>query len=469
MKRLKVILKSVNANELMEMVRAFLQYIEIDDDADDVFLYEDDIGKDKIKITVNISNKSEIRKEFKLPADALDHKKLARRYAKIEIYRALKSYLGVSLPYGSLTGVRPTKLFYELQKEGDAEKILREVFDVSAEKASHICRIVNNQKGILSNDENAVDVFVNIPFCPTRCAYCSFVAVAMKQLKKYLENYIYCLKNELSIIKNIINENSYTVRAVYFGGGTPTSIPVHMLQSLIEICDFGQNEFTVEAGRPDTVTEDVLKMLSDNGVTRISVNPQTFHDKTLRLIGRAHTVEDFMRANELAAKYDFIVNTDLIAALPDESLDDFEHSVDCAIKLQPDNITVHNLSLKRGSRLTESNYNPVNYDDAAKMIDYSVGALESADYEPYYMYRQKYNVGSLENSGYSKRGKECIYNIDIMEENCSIMAAGAGAISKRVYKKENRIERLADIKDVKGYIERSNTFEKRHTEFWEKP
>ncbi|MDY4709674.1 MAG: coproporphyrinogen dehydrogenase HemZ [Eubacteriales bacterium] len=472
MKKLCVFVNSKNKNELMEMVRAFEPYVdfrydEIAENADE-FFYEDKIYADSMEISVSVAG-YRTALSYKLPEDTLENKKYARRFGKNAIYTALKKYSGEHLPYGSLTGVRPTKLYAELMKEGvDAYDEFINVFDVTPEKTEHVRRIVNNQKDLLNIGENEVDVFVNIPFCPTRCAYCSFVAVGMKQLAKYLEKYVETLKNEISIIKNVVYENNFKVRAVYFGGGTPTSLPVKMLEDIILACDFNAREFTVEAGRPDTISVEMLDMLKTVGVTRISINPQTFHDKTLKILGRAHTVEDTLRAYDLARNYPMSVNMDLISALPGETYEDFVFSLDKTLSLAPDNITVHNLSLKRGSVLTESNYEATNYRDAQKMIDYSVATLENAGYEPYYMYRQKYNTGNLENSGYSVPRKECLYNVDIMEENCNILAAGAGAISKRLFKGENRIERLADVKDVKGYIERADGMRERHENFWKK-
>ena len=472
MKKLCVFVNSKHKNELMEMVRAFEPYVdfrydEIAENADE-FFYEDKIYADSMEISVSVAG-YRTTLSYKLPEDTLENKKYARRFGKNAIYTALKKYSGEHLPYGSLTGVRPTKLYAELMKEGvDAYDEFINVFDVTPEKTEHVRRIVNNQKDLLNIGETEVDVFINIPFCPTRCAYCSFVAVGMKQLAKYLEKYVETLKNEISIIKNVVYENNFKVRAVYFGGGTPTSLPVKMLEDIILACDFNAREFTVEAGRPDTISVEMLDMLKTVGVTRISINPQTFHDKTLKILGRAHTVEDTLRAYDLARNYPMSVNMDLISALPGETYEDFVFSLDKTLSLAPDNITVHNLSLKRGSVLTESNYEATNDRDAQKMIDYSVATLENAGYEPYYMYRQKYNTGNLENSGYSVPRKECLYNVDIMEENCNILAAGAGAISKRLFKGENRIERLADVKDVKGYIERADGMRERHENFWKK-
>lgn len=467
MKALRVTVKSANANELMETVRAFEPYIDLRGDAETFFQYSDFVEDGKIVIKLEFSGREAEILSYALPADKILNKKLSRRFGRCAIYRVLKEFSGERLPYGSLTGVRPTKLYYELLGDGaGADKVFSEVFDVTPEKINHIKNIVQNQKGILNASEKEVDVFVNIPFCPTRCAYCSFVAVSMKQLSKYLESYVNCLKKEISIIKNVIFENNFNVRAVYFGGGTPTSIPVHMLKELIESCDFNAAEFTVEAGRPDTVNREVLDMMAAAGVTRISINPQTFNDKTLKLIGRGHTVEETLRAYDLARNYKFIINMDLITALPDESFGDFKYSLDKAAELSPENITVHNLSLKRGSALTVSNFAAEDYKTARKMVDYSVETLEKHGYRPYYMYRQKYNTGNLENSGYAKPDCECVYNVDIMEENASIFAAGAGAISKRIFKDVNRLERLANIKDVKGYIERFDEREARIRGFW---
>lgn len=454
-------------NDLMETVRSFSAYIDINENSEK-FIFEDNFldGKYYVKISYNGIT---IEDSCDIFGDSLQRKKTSKRFGKILLYRTLSKITNIYLPYGSLTGVRPTKLFYELTKNGDnAEAVLSNTFDVSQEKVSLIKEIVNNQKTLYNFDEKAVDVFVNIPFCPTRCAYCSFVAVSMKQLAKYVDEYVILLEKEISILKNAILENSFKVRSVYFGGGTPTSLPVHLLQKLVSKCDFGQSEFTVEAGRPDTVNAEMLSMLADYGVNRISINPQTFWDKTLKKIGRDHTVEDTVNAYNLARKYPFSINMDLIAALPDETFEDFKYSIDKAISLSPENITVHTLALKRGSVLKVNEFDNSQGNLAEDMVNYSQRALGEAEYYPYYMYRQKYVTGNLENSGFTKKGFGCIYNVDIMEETSSILAAGAGAISKRVFSSKNRIERFANIKDVKGYIENFDDNLNKLSNFWKK-
>jgi coproporphyrinogen dehydrogenase HemZ len=467
LKNVNFIINSPFENDLMELIRAFSSFVKTDENADDVLEFSDEITYNSVTVVIKATGYPSFVETFAVPSTPLEHKKYCKRYGKIALYRYLSKYLSAELPYGSLTGVRPTKLYYELMREGDAEKEMLDTFNVSAEKVAHVKNIIEHQKGLINTTEKEVDVFVNIPFCPTRCAYCSFVAVSMKQLEKYVPQYVSCVKEELSILKNVILENSYKVRAVYFGGGTPTSLSVTDLKSIIDCCDFGASEFTVEAGRPDTVNAEMLSMLSDSGVTRISVNPQTFIASTLKKIGRAHTVDDTFRAYDLARKFKFDVNMDLIAALPDEEFADFKFSLDTAIGLKPENLTVHTLALKRGSVLTTSEFdNATGEAEVGKMIDYSVGALSTAGYAPYYMYRQKYVTGNMENSGYTLPGHACIYNIDIMEENTSILAAGAGSISKRVRLKSNRIERQADIKDVKEYIERFSELKAKKEDFW---
>ena len=389
---------------------------------------------------------------------------------KISCYNVLQKLYNKSLPYGSLTGIRPTKLYRKYDDNGEnASDIFINKYKVSSEKTKLISDIVKVQKPYLNTSENEVDVFVNIPFCPSRCSYCSFVSTDISKQRKYVKNYIKCLQNEISIIKNLIIENNYKVRTVYIGGGTPSSLEVFELESIIKLLSFNQREFTVEVGRPDTINRQLLDMLSSYNVTRISINPQTFNQKTLDAIGRKHSVSEIYKAYALAREYNFVINMDLIALLPNETFDDFKYSVEETIKLNPDNITVHTLSLKKGSRLNESNYENDADNLAFNMVELSKKLITDAGYIPYYMYRQKNMGGNLENCGYCKTAdKSCIYNIDIMEENTSIIATGAGAISKRLYKTEDRLERLANMKNAKEYIERFDENIKKTIDFWNK-
>ena len=400
--------------------------------------------------------------------DKIERKSYNKFAVKISTYKTLQKQYNISLPYGSLTGIRPTKLFRKYDNLGkNAREIFINKYLVSEEKTNLISDIVELQKPYLNKSENMVDIFVNIPFCPSRCSYCSFVSTDISKQRKYVADYIKCLQNEISIIKKLVLDNNYSVRAVYIGGGTPSSLEVNELESIVKLLNFNQLEFTVEVGRPDTISKELLDMLQKYVVTRISINPQTFNQQTLDRIGRRHTVDEIYKAYELARNYNFLINMDLIALLPGESYEDFLHSVKETIKLNPDNITVHTLSLKKGSKLNESNYDNNEGELASKMVDISKKLVTEAGYKAYYMYRQKNMSGNLENTGYEKNNTSCIYNIDIMEENTSIMACGAGAISKRLYLNEDRLERLANMKNAKEYIERFDDNIKKTVEFWQ--
>lgn len=397
--------------------------------------------------------------------DDTDKKRLYKRYAKLSLYKALSRFLDKVLPWGALTGVRPTKLAYQqLEKDGEFENFFIDVMKVSAEKTDLIKDVLENQKDIYCLDENNTDLFVFVPFCPTRCKYCSFITADVKSARKYVDEYVDALcfeiENSKSLIKNL--------RSIYVGGGTPVSLSDENLKKVLLAIDKINSgvEYTVEAGRPDVITETNLKMLKDFGVNRICINPQTFNDKTLTLLGRQHTSNQVIEKFNLA-RNDFIVNMDLIAGLPEESVEDFKYSLDTAVNLSPDNITVHTLSVKNGSYLAE-NTTRLPEGDVSEMVDYARNTLKLNGYNPYYLYRQKYMAGNLENVGYSKKNKECIYNVDIMEETTDIVACGAGAISKKVDVKNQTIERASAPKDVKTYVEKINTIIKEKQELFGK-
>ena len=375
----------------------------------------------------------------------------AKRTAKLVIYEELSELNGINLPYGSLTGIRPTKLYRETNED---KAFFRDTLHVSEEKLSLIHNIVELQRKYYVVDDNVVDVFINIPFCTTRCSYCSFISAEIGRVIKFIPEYVDCVVKEINDVKRIIAYNNYKVRAVYIGGGTPTSLEDKYFEKILKECDFGAEEFTVEAGRPDSITKTKLEIMKDCGVTRISINPQSFNEKTLSVIGRNHTIQEIYDVFNEARGYDFAINMDLIAMLPGEDLDDFKFSVDEAIRLNPNNITVHTLALKKGSKLRESNYEQNMSSLAEQMVHYSREALQMAGYKPYYMYRQKYMSGNLENTGYTKGEDVCLYNIDIMEESLSIIASGAGGISKRTFSSEHRLERLANAKGLSVYLER---------------
>ena len=312
--------------------------------------------------------------------------------------------------------------------------------------------ILTCQEGLRNSSDSLVDIYVGIPFCLTRCSYCSFTSGEIGKLKQYVEPYVEKLAFEITQSIELAHDNGFRINNVYFGGGTPTSLSASQLNRLLSLFDFPIREFTVEAGRPDTIDLEKLEVLSRNNVHRISINPQSFNDQTLRIVGRNHTSQDIIEKFNLARKFDFDINMDLIAGLPQESYEMFRHSVDQAISLNPDNITVHSLALKKGSILKENDALLQSEQTVSDMIDYSHSRLLDSAFLPYYMYRQKYVSANLENVGFCREGKQCLYNIDIMEETTSIMACGCNAISKRVFHEQNRIERQANPKDVITYL-----------------
>ena len=382
-------------------------------------------------------------------------KSLRKRFSKVALYDFLSKKENRTLPWGSLTGIRPTKLARDLIENGEAKdytitEFLMNEYRVSEQKAKLIPRILKNQRCIIKND-NLVDFYVNIPICPTRCNYCSFISSEIGRIKDRVDEYIDCVIKEINAVKELARKKAYIIRTVYIGGGTPSVLSASQLDRLLKEISFPVNEFTVECGRPDTITREKLQVLKERGVTRISINPQSFCEATLKRIGRKHTISDVLSAYEMALEYGFAVNMDLIAGLPGERPATFKKSIDTILELCPDNITLHTLSVKRGSILKDekedlsSKYIP-------KMLDEAENRLISAGYKPYYLYRQKHQLGGLENVGFFRDDALCIFNVDSMEETSSIIAVGAGAISKRIFNMENRIEREANNKFIEDYI-----------------
>lgn len=451
-------------NDLMELVRAFEQRTD-----EELSLAADyALFPGEMRVEVTADKFGNFRKFFRFPyapADAMEAKRLEKRYLKIALYGVLVFLTGRELPYGCLTGIRPTKLYAELG-EGAHDVFLQD-FSVRPEKLALIERIVREQEGLRNPDpERVADLFVFIPFCPTRCAYCSFVSMPVDRQRKLLRPYTDDLTEEIGWLKKRAKKLGYSIRAVYVGGGTPTALPLDMLDEVLAACRVrGAKEFTVEAGRPDTITEEALALLKGRGVTRVSVNPQTFNDETLKRIGRRHTAADVERAYALARDR-FDVNMDLIAMLPGESAEDFFRTVDRAAELSPANVTVHTLYLKKGSELRTGGYKSTENSEAERMVDYALTRLSASGYEPYYMYRQKYTSGNLENVGYTKPGKACLYNMDVMEEDTTVFAAGAAAISKKVTPAINLIERNANYKEPLEYVKHFDTVMQKQKDFW---
>lgn len=426
--------------ELLEESRFF----DAPDDLEVIHTHAYENGKFINKITVG---GKEYNFENSHPYDGeLEFIRYEKRYAKLSLYNALSDYLGVSLPWGALTGIRPVKFAYN---EGDEwQKVMRDEMHVSEKKLGIVSRIIDSQKDVYDKTEGNCDLFISVPFCPSRCSYCSFVSNEIGKEKR-LEEYVSALCKEIRAALPLIKH----LRSVYIGGGTPVSLPLDLLERILQAVGDVNCEYTVEAGRPDCIDDATLTLLKKYGVTRVCVNPQSFSDKTLALIGRKHSAKDVIDKFALAKEYGFIVNTDLIAGLTGETFEDFKHSIDIAVGLSPENITVHTLSLKKGSILKE-NCGRLNVSDIEKMVDYAAETLISHGYAPYYTYRQKYMAGNLENTGYTKNGFACVYNVDVMEEIADNLACGANGVSKKLFDGGDRIERYGAPKDIKTYIDK---------------
>ncbi len=381
------------------------------------------------------------------------------------LYRTLCDMTGKELPWGNLTGIRPTKIAMGLLEEGKTEEEIVEALQkehfVSTEKADLSVEIAKREKELLSHIhyEKGYSLYIGIPFCPTTCLYCSFTSNPICKWRDKVEEYIDCLIKEMDFTQEAFAGK--ILDSVYIGGGTPTTLTAPQLDRLIsalqERFDFSTvQEFTVEAGRADSITEDKLKVLAAHKVDRISVNPQTMKQDTLKLIGRQHTVEQVKEAFHLARKTgDFHINMDIILGLPGELEEDVENTIEEIKKLQPDSLTVHSLAIKRASRLAlwiqENGVKTLHNTDETMKIA-SKGARDMGMH-PYYLYRQKNMSGNFENVGYAKEGGDGIYNILIMEEKQTIVALGAGSITKRVFP-DGRIERCDNVKDVGLYMEK---------------
>lgn len=384
-----------------------------------------------------------------------DEKALIKRYAKLALYRILSKKYQKTLPWGALTGIRPTKLAYRERELGQDYLPLLRAMEVSEENISLLSSVLKTQEGIYEKRAGNCDLYVSLPFCPTRCSYCSFITAPIASTRKYMREYLGCLKREIEGAKPLIQN----LRSVYVGGGTPFVLEAEELEEVFQmIAPLRTNgcEYTVEAGRADVFTTEKLDLCKQYGVTRICINAQSFCDTTLERIGRRHTGRDVELAFKMAKPYGFIVNCDLIAGLTGESVEEFAKSVDRAIALEPENITVHTLCLKKGARLKEET-EALGDEGLEEMISLSRKKLTGAGYEPYYLYRQKYMAGAHENVGWTKKGCASVYNIDVMEETADNLAVGANAITKRVVLGEGRIERLGSPKDIPTYLNKVDT------------
>ncbi|MBX7295959.1 coproporphyrinogen III oxidase [Clostridium chauvoei] len=386
------------------------------------------------------------------------------------IFLALEEITGDHYPWGILVGIRPSKIALKYLQEGKSEeeiiKIFKDKYLASEEKARLCIEVAKTEENFVNKREESISVYIGMAFCPTRCFYCSFAANPIGGNKKLVSPYLDALTYEIREMKKYIEERNLNIETVYFGGGTPTSISndefENIMKEIYNAFIHGKNvvEFTVECGRPDSITEEKLITMKKYNTTRISINPQTMNDDTLSMIGRGHTSKDVVEKFNLARKLGFKdINMDMIIGLPGEGLNEAKYTANELLKLSPDSLTVHGLSLKRASILYENfilkkGIQIKQQVELASMYEESRNLAKSLNLKPYYMYRQKNMVGNMENLGYSKEGKECIYNIQMIEDKQTIIALGADAVSKAVFLEENRIERFANIKDVREYTKR---------------
>lgn len=416
---------------------------------------------DKITISVNIGsfNKSETAVK-KLTDD--DNELVSAQL----LYKLLCDFTGLTQPWGILTGVRPVKLLRRLAEESSEEQAVKKFekdFFVSDEKIALSRETEHNERKILElSKPESFSLYVGIPFCPSRCSYCSFVMASIERAEKLIEPYTKLLCEEIKRTAEIANKLGLRLETVYFGGGTPTTLSAEQLDTVLRTVNnsFDMStcrEFTVEAGRPDTIDIAKLFALKENKVDRISINPQTVNDEVLKTIGRKHTAQQFFDAFELARKCGFDnINTDLIAGLPTDTPESFKNSLDSIVRLNAECITVHTLCMKRASRLTTEG---VTLDlqqarDAREMLAYTQNILGQNEYIPYYMYRQSRMVGNLENVGWSKKGFESLYNVYVMDETHTILACGSGGVTKLKRNNPDYLERIFNFKYPYEYIDR---------------
>ncbi|SUY47391.1 oxygen-independent coproporphyrinogen-III oxidase 2 [Clostridium putrefaciens] len=395
---------------------------------------------------------------------------IKKNQIKRYIYSYFSKLYSVELPWGTLIGIRPSKIALNLIKQGYSEEEIIEYFHhkflVKENKVKLCINVAKHERNFINTNKNNISIYLGMPFCPTRCLYCSFTSNPISGNKSLVEPYIKALAKEIKELSHFIKLKDLNINTIYFGGGTPTAVCdtdfEYVMKNIYEnlIRDFNVTEFTVECGRPDSITKAKLETMKSYLVDRISINPQTMNDNTLKIIGRNHSVEDVIDKFNMARNLGFDnINMDIILGLPGEKSKDVNHTLDVIKSIAPESITVHGLSVKRASKLYEDLklkriYEIASQDEITKMYDGTKVVAEGLGMSPYYMYRQKNMPCNMENVGYSVLGKECIYNMQIIEERQTIIALGADAVSKVVFLDENRIERFANIKDIGEYINR---------------
>lgn len=446
---------------------------------DDVRMYVEGVynGAGEFCLRMLCDDRTEDERTFQLD---YSNRLAAKTAIKRELYNMLSKRTGKELPWGTLTGIRPTKIaltrLYEGWTEDEIRKYMADTYLTSREKIDLSVEIAEREKNLLGrvDYENGYSLYVGIPFCPTTCLYCSFTSFPIGAWRGKMHLYLEALFKELEYVAHQMKGR--TLDTIYFGGGTPTALEAEELDAILtkieETFDLSAvKEFTVEAGRPDSITEEKLRTLRAHGITRISINPQTMKQATLDLIGRRHTVEKVKEQFRLARELGFDnINMDLIIGLPEEDINDVRDTMEQIRELAPDSVTVHSLAIKRAARLNifRERYAGLKIENTQEMIDLTASCARLMGLVPYYLYRQKNMAGNFENVGYAAPDKECIYNILIMEERQTIVACGAGTTTKVIFPKENRLERVENVKDVEQYISRIDEMIERKQKMLEK-
>jgi oxygen-independent coproporphyrinogen III oxidase len=428
-----------------------------------------------------ISSSFEKEIDFPLDLNIKAHFKIVKNAVLRVFLTLLQDYTGIQQKWGILTGVRPTKLLHQKIKEGEPiEKVyqtLKEDYLITDEKIELMQRIVDRQLKVvpdLYELKNEVSIYIGIPFCPTKCAYCTFPAYAIGGRQGSVDSFLGGLHYEIEAIGKWLKENEINITTVYYGGGTPTSITAEEMDMLYERMyeSFPHvesiREITVEAGRPDTITEEKLQVLKKWNIDRISINPQSYIQQTLKAIGRHHTVNETIEKFHLARKMGMTnINMDLIIGLPGEGVEEFTYTLQETEKLMPESLTVHTLSFKRASEMTKNKhrYKVADREEVQKMMNLAEKWTSEHKYAPYYLYRQKNILGNLENVGYAKENMESIYNIMIMEEMQTIIGLGCGASSKFIDPKTGKITHFANPKDPKSYNDNYKEYTEKKIQF----
>ena len=445
---------------LQEIVHAMtgeaIQFTKYPGEADVISVHEPLPEGSNITTTIRIGVKTYSHSLLHHPLRGRNHKQSMLDGVKICYYLLARKVYGKELPWGCITGIRPAKIAADYLYEGGKDDFKRDYL-LSEEKADLAVRVARSQMQLEQQiDRGAVGIYMGIPFCPTRCLYCSFVSLPMDKQKRNIQPYVDALCQEIEFTGKGLRAQGRSLGPVYMGGGTPTSLTAEQLEQILSaaetyLFDKPPAEFTVEAGRPDTITEEKLITLMRHGVTRISINPQTLNDSVLASIGRKHTAQEFLDAFSLARACGFRhINTDLIAGLPGENRDMFLNSLQQLIGLAPEAITVHTMCVKRAADLKRTAA-PESYSPSS-MVWRAETLLQKNGYHPYYMYRQKDTLDNLENTGYAKTGYESVYNVFMMEDLGSVLGLGAGSVSKLFCLKTGQIERVFNLKDAHEYI-----------------